>query len=95
MLHANYFLPFILHFLQNIFSDISQKDFWLHQKGIHKEGQLRRRPETVAELSEETFGTFGSWKKTLKKLIRFFWYSKKMKTFKALHSWTSSLRGTL
>jgi hypothetical protein len=66
MLHANYFLPFLLHFLQNIFSDISQKDLWLHQKGIHKEGQLRRRPDTVAELSEETFGTFGIWKKNKK-----------------------------
>ena len=35
------------------------KDVWKKQKGILKEGQLMKRPETIADLSEETFGTFG------------------------------------
>jgi hypothetical protein len=41
------------------FHDISKTDVWVRQKAIQKEGEWKRPPETVAELSDQLFGTFG------------------------------------
>ncbi len=61
----NFLSSFIFLFLSsstslsfNVFGKCS--DVWVNFKGILKEGRQRPLPPTVADLSDETFGTFGT-----------------------------------